>query len=185
MTEQSPAVDETTQPLASTTNATETEHLLDKLRIMFEEADANNDKVLDFEEFRNLMNEWMPESNGQQLRTLFDAFDVDKSGAIKYTELLESNFFTQFLLQTNVNTNNNGAGNPQPNLNTTEHINGQDQIINGNMQPSLDPEYTNLRSHDTVHRKVETHYYVSTLPSFEFSGNFLVSATTKKRYWWK
>ncbi|ETO29079.1 hypothetical protein RFI_08047 [Reticulomyxa filosa] len=136
------------------TTVTEMEHLLNKLRVMFEEADANNDKVLDFGEFKTLMTEWMPESNEEQLRTLFSAFDMDKSGEIKYTELLESEFFAQFLLQTNINT----LAKPQPNESSAEMITtnslGQ-HIDTGNSQGLELQEYPDLHSDDVLNRKVD------------------------------
>ncbi|ETO05070.1 hypothetical protein RFI_32326 [Reticulomyxa filosa] len=123
----------------------DTEHLLEKLRIMFEEADANHDKVLDLKEFEKLMKEWMPESTPQQLQKLFDAFDVDKSGAIKYTELLESDFFTQFLLaQSAEHHNNEGVAGEE-----VEH--SQD---GGDAAWQEEQEYNELKSQEMMTRKV-------------------------------
>lgn len=58
------------------------------LRRSFMIADDNNDKTIDFNEFKKLIKDYRIAIEEKDVRSLFEEFDSDKSGAIEYDEFL-------------------------------------------------------------------------------------------------
>ena len=52
--------------------------------------DDNNSKSLDKMEFTKAMNDFMLGFSNQEIATLFDYFDVDRSGEIEFTEFIRA-----------------------------------------------------------------------------------------------
>ena len=55
----------------------------------FRKFDVNKDGVVDFEEFKNIMNKWNLNMNDTIMRELFSRYDNDGNGHIKYYDFLK------------------------------------------------------------------------------------------------
>ena len=58
------------------------------LRRSFMIADDNNDKTIDFNEFKKLVHDYRIPVEDKDVKTLFNEFDSDRSGSISYDEFL-------------------------------------------------------------------------------------------------
>ena len=71
--------------------------LKDTIFDLLKAGDINNDEQIDFDEFTNVINKFLPNTSEDQMTAMFNQLDAGGDGLISYVEFLDEENFRGFL----------------------------------------------------------------------------------------